>query len=176
MKSMHGSCVQVGGAGVLIRGMPGVGKSHLVQLLLGMAAAHGRFARLVADDRVILLARHGRLVAQPHPEIAGLLEIRGLGIVSLGHEAAAVVRLLVDLVAPSDMVRMPDHADGVERLSGVELPRLLASEPAKAAITICQLTAMPTSTLAFAAQHANHARHVIPAVRQQAVAGCPRIE
>ncbi|MBV9969782.1 MAG: hypothetical protein JO228_07355, partial [Xanthobacteraceae bacterium] len=96
--TIHGSAVLVGTRGLLIRGNSGAGKSQLVLQLIG-AAAQGRlaFARLVADDRIFVTAIHGRLIARAPPELAGLLEIRGLGIRRLPYEPAAVIRLVVDL-------------------------------------------------------------------------------
>ena len=115
---MHGACVAVGEAGVLIRGPSGSGKSTLALALVEAAAARGLFARLVADDRVLLAAAHGRLVARPHPALAGLVEERGIGIVPAPHLPAAVVRLVVDLEpAPR---RMPERARVT--LEGLELP------------------------------------------------------
>jgi serine kinase of HPr protein (carbohydrate metabolism regulator) len=172
MCAAHASCVSVGGAGVLIRGAAGAGKSHLVQLVLAAAAARHCFARLVADDRVLLARHGGRLVARPHPRLQGLLEVRGLGIVRLPHEPAAVVRLLVDIVPRSDMVRMPERADGTASLLGVELPRILVTDPGHAVVTVFQLLAMPTYPLVFAAQPANHARSLTPAARPCGVIGC----
>ena len=55
-------------------------------------------------------APNGRLVARPVAPIAGLIEVRGLGIVDAEHEPAAVVRLVVDLCAPTP-VRCPMTAD-----------------------------------------------------------------
>ena len=113
----------VGTRGLLIRGNSGAGKSQFVLQLIG-AAAQGRlaFARLVADDRIFVTAIHGRLIARAPPELAGLLEIRGLGIRRLPYEPAAVIRLVVDLATASD--RMPPAAETEIEIEGVKLPRL----------------------------------------------------
>jgi HPr kinase/phosphorylase len=83
----HGSCASKGGLGVLLLGPPGSGKSDLVLRL----RAHG--FDLVADDRVDIVDG----VARPPPALAGLLEVRGLGIFRLPHTAEVRLALVVDL-------------------------------------------------------------------------------
>lgn len=123
--TIHATCLLVGEEGVLIRGEPGSGKSALARQLLAFAGRDGLFARLVADDRVRLTLRHGRLVARPVPAVAGMLEVRGLGLASVPHEPAAIVRLVVDMQAtPPD--RLPGPAFGHACLLGVALPRIAA--------------------------------------------------
>ena len=99
-KTAHASCVLVGRSAILIRGPAGSGKSRLALALLD-TAKNGLlpFARLVADDRVQLLAAHGRLVARAPAAIAGKIEVRGFGIRAVGHESPALVGLVVDLAA-----------------------------------------------------------------------------
>jgi HPr kinase/phosphorylase len=145
MLSVHASAVLIGAHAVLIRGPSGAGKSRLAFALLRAAETGSlAFARLVADDRSGLEARHGRLLVRPVPELAGLIEVRGLGIRRLPYEPVAVVGLIVDLAAP-DGERLPSAASGHATISGIELSRLavapgveplplvlaaLASEPA----------------------------------------------
>jgi HPr kinase/phosphorylase len=121
--TIHASAVLVGTRGLLIRGDSGAGKSQLVLQLIS-AATQGRlaFARLVADDRVFVTPTHGRLVARAPRELAGLLEIRGLGIRRLPYEPLAVIRLVVDLAAAAE--RMPPTAATETEIEGVRLPRL----------------------------------------------------
>jgi HPr kinase/phosphorylase len=78
---LHGSAAARNGAGVLLIGPPGAGKSDLLLRLL-----HHGFS-LVADDQVLL---HG-LRASPPPALAGLLEVRGLGIFRLPFTEAALI-------------------------------------------------------------------------------------
>ena len=80
-----------------------------------------RFARLVGDDRVHLEARHGRLLVRPAAALAGLIEVRGLGVRRLDYEPVAVVGLVVDLAA-EDAERMPAASETV--LLGVPVRRL----------------------------------------------------
>jgi len=122
--TVHGCAVLVGARAVLIRGPAGSGKSRLALALIE-AAASGRlrFARLVADDRVALAACHGRLLARPPSTLAGLIEVRGLGIRRIAHEPIAVVGTVVDLAA-LDGARLPPTAVAETVIAGVSLPRL----------------------------------------------------
>jgi HPr kinase/phosphorylase len=106
--SVHASCVLVGARAVLIRGPSGCGKSQLALGLIQAAASGSlRFARLVADDRVRLAPAGGRLLARPAEPLAGLIELRGVGLLRLPYEPCAVVGLVVDLAA-TDGSRLPD--------------------------------------------------------------------
>jgi serine kinase of HPr protein (carbohydrate metabolism regulator) len=122
--TIHGCALVIGETGVLIRGRSGSGKSSLVMALLEAAAARGVFARLVADDRVILHAAGDRLIAAPHPTLAGLVEQRGSGIVPLDHEKSARVACVIDLVEGGGD-RMPLEADSIASLEGVPLRRVV---------------------------------------------------
>jgi HPr kinase/phosphorylase len=121
--TIHASAVLIGARAVLIRGPSGSGKSRLALALLH-AADRGElsFARLVADDRVHVERVHGRLLLRPPAALAGLIEVRGLGIRRMPHEPLAVAGLLVDLNAAA--ARVPDRAASQGELAGVILPRL----------------------------------------------------
>jgi HPr kinase/phosphorylase len=120
--SVHASAVLTGARAVLIRGPAGAGKSRFALALIA-AAQTGllQFARLVGDDRVHLEPSHGRLLVRPAATLAGLIELRGLGIRQLEHEPAAVVGLVVDLAA-EDAERLPAASEAT--IAGVRLPRL----------------------------------------------------
>jgi HPr kinase/phosphorylase len=120
--TVHASAVLAGRCAVLIGGPAGAGKSQLALALL-QAADTGllRFARLVGDDRVHLEARHGRLLVRPAAALAGLIEVRGLGVRRLDYEPVAIVGLLVDLAA-EDAERMPAASEAV--VLGVPVRRL----------------------------------------------------
>lgn len=122
--SLHASSVAIGEAGVLIRGRSGAGKSSLAATLIWAAGQAGWFAALVGDDRIELSLRNGRLVAHGHPMVRGMIELRGEGIVARPHEAAAVVRLVVDLLPVAEIARFPDPADRETELCGAKVPRL----------------------------------------------------
>src|SRR6266481_585227 len=122
--TIHASVVLVGARAVLIRGPAGSGKSRLALNLI-RSALNGPliFARLVADDRVHVQAAHDRLIARPPAALAGLLEVRGLGIQRLPYEPMAVVSWVVDLDVAAPM-RMPDDLTAHAIVAGVRIRRL----------------------------------------------------
>ncbi|HEY7247022.1 MAG TPA: HPr kinase/phosphatase C-terminal domain-containing protein [Xanthobacteraceae bacterium] len=120
--TVHGSAVLTGARAVLIRGPSGSGKSSLALCLIH-AARTGllRFARLVGDDRLHLAACNGQLLVRPAAALAGLIEVRGLGVRKVEYEMRAVVGVVVDLCA-GDAERLPSPATAV--MEGVTVPRL----------------------------------------------------
>ena len=119
--TIHASAILLGYQGILIRGPSGAGKSRLALSLLQNAGS--RFARLVGDDRIHLEAVHGRLLMRPAEALAGLIEVRGIGIVRLPYEKVAVVSLVIDLAVP-DVLRLPQETDIETQIEGVVLARL----------------------------------------------------
>lgn len=122
--SVHASAVKVGDRAVLIRGPSGSGKSRLAFALI-LAGRAGQIppTELIGDDRVYLEPEGDRLRVRPVPELAGMIEIRGLGLRRCGFAAAAEVGLVVDLGA-ADAARMPQPAALRVLLQSVQLPRL----------------------------------------------------
>jgi serine kinase of HPr protein (carbohydrate metabolism regulator) len=92
------------GVGVLLQGASGAGKSDLALRLIDSGAL------LVADDYTRLRASAGRVYAAPPPEIAGLLEVRGLGILRLPTAALPVpLAVIIALTAARDDIpRLPE--------------------------------------------------------------------
>lgn len=122
--SVHASAVLVGEQAVLIRGPSGSGKSSLAfDLVLAGRAGQSAKATLIGDDRVRLIPRDGTLFVQNVPELAGLIEIRGLGIRKIEAVAEAAIGLVVDLSA-SDAERLPPPEALKMAISGIELPRI----------------------------------------------------
>jgi serine kinase of HPr protein (carbohydrate metabolism regulator) len=121
MATMHASAVLVGARAVLIRGPSGSGKSSLALALIQSNVLP--FVRLVGDDRVHLEAAHGRLLVRPAETLAGLIEVRGLGIRRVPYEPLAVAGLVVDL-ADADAERLPAPESVMTELAGIALPRL----------------------------------------------------
>jgi serine kinase of HPr protein (carbohydrate metabolism regulator) len=89
-----------------------------------------RFAMLIGDDRLHLAPSGGRLLARPAEALAGLLELRGVGILRRDYEPCAVVGLVVDLEA-ADAERLPAAAETL--IAGIQVPRL-AVAPGTAAL------------------------------------------
>jgi HPr kinase/phosphorylase len=130
--TVHASAVLVGASAVLIRGAAGAGKSRLALELI-QSAARGAlaFARLVADDRVQIEAAHGCLIVRPPPTLAGLIEVRGVGIRQLPHEPMAVVSLVIDL-GDASAERLPPPEALATTIEGITLPRLAFARSADA--------------------------------------------
>ena len=136
---VHATAVAIDGEAILLRGPSGAGKSDLALRLIDAGA------ELVADDQT-LLRRVGERVAASAPEtIAGLLEVRGIGVVRLCCVAEAPLALIADLVLPGDVERLPKAR--LETVLGVAVPvtaiaRFEASAPAKLRLLRRALAAM----------------------------------
>ncbi|MDO8878131.1 MAG: HPr kinase/phosphatase C-terminal domain-containing protein [Pseudolabrys sp.] len=124
--TIHATAVLIGAKAVLIRGPSGSGKSTLAWRLIRASGVALPFTRLVADDRCHIEAVASRLLVRPAPALAGLIEIRGLGIRRLPYEPVAQVGLVVDLAAAA-AARIPAHDVETVEVSGIRLPRLLAA-------------------------------------------------
>ena len=121
---LHGTCVSLGGEGVLILGEPGSGKSALALRLIdepgyGISGVLLR-SELVADDQVIVTRDQDRLMASAPAALRGKLEIRGLGIVNLATPPAVPLALVVKLQDHAAIERLPDPA--TFDILGVALP------------------------------------------------------
>jgi serine kinase of HPr protein (carbohydrate metabolism regulator) len=131
-ETVHASTVATDGRAVVILGPSGSGKSDLALRLLD------RGFTLVSDDQTVVKKDGERLVASAPPNIAGKLEIRGIGIVDMETVANVPVALLVELT--SEIQRLPDESR--ERpLLGVKLPlisidAMTASAPSKVALAL----------------------------------------
>src|ERR1700754_1946538 len=122
--TVHASAVKVGERAVLIRGPSGSGKSRLAfDLILAGRSGQVPPAILVGDDRVHLDTSGGNLIVRPAPKLAGLIEIRGLGIRRIEHVGEAVVGLVVALAA-NDAERLPATESLTTHIDGVEIPRI----------------------------------------------------
>ena len=121
--NLHATALVAGASGVLVFGPSGAGKSSLALAAIDLAHHHGRFAALVADDRVWVSLAGGRLVAAVPAVLAGLVEVRGCGPVATRHEPRAVIDRVVRLVEAAEAPRVADEA-ATETILGISLPRL----------------------------------------------------
>ena len=115
MTPHQATAVAIGGRALLIEGPPGSGKSSLALALID------RGARLIGDDGVMLEVVDGQLLAHPHPETRGLLEVRNLGLLRFDVCESAEVALVLTL--DREAPRHIEAAETTERL-GIALPKL----------------------------------------------------
>lgn len=113
----------------MLFGASGSGKSDLALRFLGLpsgALLQGSRpdCELVSDDRVLIEARSGQLIASAPATIAGKLEVRGLGIVELAWRQCATVCLAVRLNEPSQVPRMPEP-DATKAICGVDIAQIV---------------------------------------------------
>ena len=134
---IHATAVAVDGRAVLLRGPPGAGKSDLGLRLIDAGA------RLVADDQSELRRAGDAILVRAPPTIAGLIEVRGVGIVRIAALAEAPVALIVDLVAAEQIDRLP--ASSTEAILGIALP-LIALAPFEASAAAKVRLALRTFT------------------------------
>jgi len=136
MIRVHGTSVALGGEGVLLRGPSGCGKSDLALRLIDQGAY------LVADDQTELHLDGAEIAMTAPATIAGQIEIRGLGIRRVASVAQAPLRLVVDLVTPQAVERMPEPQHCT--LLGRAIP-LVALAPFEASATAKIRLALSTS-------------------------------
>ncbi|MCR9178811.1 MAG: HPr kinase/phosphatase C-terminal domain-containing protein [Erythrobacteraceae bacterium] len=154
------SAVAIGGRALLIEGPPGSGKSSLALALID------RGAGLIGDDAVTLM-RTGThmgdvLMASPPPNIAGLIELRGIGIVQVPVAAPAPVALVLELGTARDTTlgeRLPETPLPRRVIGGVAVPVLrfdpgtiAPAQRAEWALTLHGTNANPPSLSAAPAQ------------------------
>lgn len=120
--NVHGTGLLLGETGVLLRGPSGAGKSILALTLLDRWEGRGLPAFLVSDDRVDLVESGGDLSMRAPANLAGLIELRGRGIVQRPHKEPVTLHLIVDLVP--DLVRMLEEDQLVADLAGVAVARV----------------------------------------------------
>ncbi|GAA6162167.1 HPr kinase/phosphatase C-terminal domain-containing protein [Ruegeria sp. HU-ET01832] len=124
---VHATCVAVDGRGILIIGASGSGKSALG--LQMMAAGAG----LVADDRVSLRMKSGAVLADAAPNISGIIEARGIGLLQAVPVGPVPLRYVVDLDTP-EHARLPEHATVLALRQTVPLLRAAAAPNLSAAL------------------------------------------
>lgn len=127
-ETIHATTVAIGNRAVMVVGPSGSGKSDLALRLID------RGAMLLSDDYTQVQALNGRLMASAPATIAGKMEVRDIGIITLPHVGDMPVALLVDLDAVRERMPMPDAQ---RRVAGIDLPLLtLRSQEASAPIKV----------------------------------------
>jgi HPr kinase/phosphorylase len=125
---VHATAVSIAGGAILLRGPPGAGKSDLALRLIDGGA------RLVADDQAELRRSGKHILVSAPIAIAGLIEVRGIGILRVDAVDEAPLALVVDLVPPEEIERLPEKR--FEQILGLSIPLIAlaafeASAPAK---------------------------------------------
>lgn len=100
---VHATAVEIGGHAIMLRGPSGSGKSDLALRLID------RGAKLISDDIVHIEASGGSLLVTCAPNIAGQIEVRGVGICSVDYVQSAPLRLVVEFASEID--RMPSEQE-----------------------------------------------------------------
>ena len=121
-ETLHASCVAIDGRAVLIEGRSGEGKSDLALRLID------RGGMLVSDDYTICTRTNGTLLAGAPANIAGKIEVRGIGVIDMPRQDSAPIALLVTILdAPPRMPEGPKK----RRIAGIDIPEvaLAALEP-----------------------------------------------
>jgi HPr kinase/phosphorylase len=138
MLRIYGTCVALSGLGVLLRGPSGSGKSDLALRLIDGGA------KLVADDHVELsLDAAGRVMARVPRTLAGLLEVRGIGILRMDAIRTAPVGLVVDLTPDDQVERLPEIETCVlldQHIRRLVLTPFHCSTPAKVRLAASRLS------------------------------------
>ncbi|WP_055047571.1 HPr kinase/phosphorylase [Devosia sp. A16] len=120
-QNIHATGLLLDGIGLILRGPSGAGKSLLALDLIEQWQARGRPAALVSDDRVVIVATGRELSMLAAPNIAGLIELRGRGIVRRPFVEAAPLHLVIDLV--ETLERMLEEDALVTELCGIAVAR-----------------------------------------------------
>jgi HPr kinase/phosphorylase len=145
---VHGTCIALGARAALLRGPSGSGKSDLALRFLFLAR-RGPAAleppALVADDQVIVRRDNDRVLASATQSIAGQMEVRGVGIVTLKQVPETELVLVVELAGDDLVERLPEN-NTTTRVAGVDLPLLrLAPFEASAPIKLALALARPAA-------------------------------
>lgn len=141
MLCVHGTSVALGRDGILLRGPSGSGKSDLALRLIDSGAF------LVADDQTELRRRNGRLEMRAPATLEGLIEVRGVGIVRLPSVQDVALRLVVDLVRPELVERLPEPR--FVALDGVSVPLCELAPFEASAVAKLRMALAMLSTAAF---------------------------
>jgi hypothetical protein len=138
--NIHATAIVIGKTGLLFTGPSGWGKSMLAFACVTEAQRLGLFSALVADDQVFLYKQDDEIVAACPPAIAGMIELRGTGIVRCNHASPAKMHYAILPGSASGEDRIPPENEIVTIAPGFSLPaiRLLAVTPLPLAILMAK--------------------------------------
>jgi HPr kinase/phosphorylase len=126
---IHASCIVLSGKAVLLAGSPGIGKSDLALRLIDEGA------QLLSDDQTFLQCENSTLIASPPSSIAGIIEIRHVGLAKMPFVPSAPVGLYIELVESRVVLERLPEPDSVffldQPVQRLRLPSFAASTPAK---------------------------------------------
>jgi HPr kinase/phosphorylase len=137
---VHATAITIDGDAILLRGPSGAGKSDLALRLINAGA------RLVADDQAELRRADSRVLVSAPAAIAGLIEVRGIGILRLDAVKEAPLAMCVDLVPLAEVERLPESR--FEQILGLSFPLIAlsafeASAAAKLRLALRAFSAAP---------------------------------
>lgn len=98
----HGSCIKYQDKGILILGPSGSGKSDLALRLIDDGGV------LISDDYVEIEYKDGAIIANTAPNIGGMIEVRGIGLIKLDYLKSSPLHLVLDLVQMKEIDRIPE--------------------------------------------------------------------
>ena len=116
ISNIYATCISIKGAGVLLLGKSGSGKSDLALRLI-----ENKEAVLVADDRTDICLKEGMIYAYASDNIKGLLEVRGIGLIKFAYVEDIPVKLAVELVEDAKKVERMPEAEFFE-IKGCRIP------------------------------------------------------
>ncbi len=121
---LHASAVALEDTAIMLRGPSGSGKS-----MIGLALIEHYGAQLIADDRLYVEAEAGAVLLRPHDTLAGLVEVRGLGLLRMAYQPRARLALVVELVAGEAVPRIAPNATTEIAGQDIALLRLDGHDP-----------------------------------------------
>ena len=146
--TIHGTTIARRGSAALLQGPSGAGKSDLALRALTMplqlpGEESPVLFQLISDDQTMITRTDNMLLASPPTTIAGLLEVRGIGIVDMSHHVDFAPLLLIATLSDGQVERLPQPEDETTTWLGLEIMTVVinpfeASAPAKLALALSQ--------------------------------------
>jgi len=125
-KNHHACALKINEIGILIKGKSGSGKTSLMLGLLERAKLENLNACMIADDQVFLKRNTNSLIANAPEATAGLVELRGYGIMKKPHQHSCEIKLIIDILEDEKIDRLPEqkfHVFETLELPLVEVPQ-----------------------------------------------------